>query len=426
MRHGQRGVVLVLVLWVIVILSLIVYSLLFQTSTETTMTSARKKHIRAEALARAGLARAIVDLRNDLIFDTAEDQVRFDAEGDVWARPEEGKMNAYPSKRGEGDEETGFFNVRVYDEAGYFHLNRFSPQNMVLLQKIIQRIGYKEEDAALVAAAIVDWRDFDQVPALPNAPANDEGIAYAVIRGEAERGETDPEKVQPLVFRNEDFLTVDELLEVFGVTPELYFGPGTPEAEYYKDFFPAPPGDRFKIEERRRGRDEQVYGLRDYFTTFSEGTLNINTAPAHVLAALAEGTGNPDGDSWGERVVNTRRGNRETNITNDDAFKDPNAIQANLEVGGVVSVGMNLHPVNVASSYFRIVSVGEYGGVQSRLVAIVHRKMEMLQRNESFEMSDRAQERRDRNSGRTERRIDRNNELVVRYPAIRIAQMMID
>jgi len=424
--RGRRGVVLILILWIVIVLSLIAYSLLFQTTTETTMTSLRRRQLRAEALARSGFAKAIVDLRNDLIFDTSEEAKLFDAEGDVWARPEEGKLQSYPDDRFEGDEEKGFFNTYVYDESGLLNLNRFSPQNMMILQKICEHIGYEEEDAALVAAAIVDWRDFDEIPALPSAASNKEGIAYAVLKGEAEGTEEDPDEVQPLVLRNENFLSTDELLEVFGVTPDLYFGPGTPEAEYYNALRPPMEGDRFRIEEPKRRGDEPVLGLRDYLTVYNNAVLNINTAPAHVLAAFAEAAGSTDGESWGERVVNTRRSNREEDIDNDNAFTDLNDVQSDAEVGGVVAVGQNMYPVSVNSNYFRIVSIGEYQGTRSKLVAVVHRELNQLQRNETFEASDRAQDRLERNSARTERRTDKNNELQVRYPAVRIVQMEID
>ncbi|HMX63479.1 MAG TPA: hypothetical protein PKD58_10465, partial [Candidatus Sumerlaeota bacterium] len=61
--------ILVLVLWIVVILSLMAYSMLYQVSSEMSITSARKKQLQAEALARAGIAKAVVDLRNDLLFD---------------------------------------------------------------------------------------------------------------------------------------------------------------------------------------------------------------------------------------------------------------------------------------------------------------------------------------------------------------------
>ncbi|CAN5199200.1 hypothetical protein BH09SUM1_BH09SUM1_24360 [soil metagenome] len=419
----DRAVILLIVLWIVVVLSLIAYSLLFQVGSETTVTAARKKEVKAEALARAGLAKAIADLRNDMLFDMAEEAKQFDGEGDVWARPEEGKLNAQLTRH----EEDGMYNVRVYDEDGLLNINRFSPANMLVLQKVIEKIGYNEEDAKLVAAAIVDWRDNDQTPAMPDSPSNDEGIAYAVLKGRDENGEDDPDDVTPVVFRNEDFLTVDELLEVYGVTPELYFGPGSPEAEYYTNLLGGPQGERFKIDKRhRRKKDGPVPGLRDYFTTYPVGALNINTAPEHVLAAVAEAAGQLDGDDWAERVVKIRRSGSDEDIDNDSAFKDNVQLQANAEVGGVVQIASSLYQFGLTSGTFHVISTGEVGNVKYRLDAIVTRGLVNLTRDEKFEAIDRAKERLDRGQNRSERRTDKKNDLLVRYPAVRIVQMFHD
>ena len=430
-RQGKRGIVLVLVLWLVIVLSLIAYSLLFQVTMETSMTSARKKYLKAEALARSGVARAVIDLKNDILFDNAEEGKRFDAEGDVWARPEEGKNEFnIADEEFSGDERDGYFSVRVYDEEGLFNLNRFSHSNKAILQKMIEKIGYEEEDAKLVATSIIDWRDYDQHSGLPDSPSPKEGIAYAVMKGEAEGTEDDPDEVNPMRFRNEDYLTVDELLEVFGVTPDLYFGPGTPEAQYYNKLFGNEEGartDRFQIDgnDRYRDDDEPILGLRDYFTVYGNGVLNLNTAPEHVLDALAEATGFAD-EGFGERVLKIRRGGRDDDFDNDDAFKDMTEVMAQGEIAGVVSAGRALYPMGVASTTFRIVSYGVVGEVKCRMEVLVSRELLRLQRDEDFEYTDRAEERRERFEGRFERRENTENERLVNYPYVRIIQAVKD
>lgn len=413
----DRAVVLIMVMWMVILLSLMVYSLIFQVSTEATMTSARKKRFKAEMLAQAGVAKAIVDLQNDMIYDSAEEGKAFDAEGDVWARPEEDKMEVSLERRSENE----YYDVRVYDEEGLFNLNRFSAQNMVILEKIIEKIGYNEEDAKLVAAAIVDWRDGDVTPVLPNSPAGDEGLAYATIASEAEGGHVREDDIEPLVFRNEDFLTVDELLEVYGVTPELYFGPGSPEAEYYEGRVGTQKGERFQIEKRRR-RDDVGFGLRDYFTVYGNGALNMNTAPLHVLAALAEACGETDGDRYAERVIRSRRGGKDNNIDNDSAFKSITDLQSNGDVSGIMGAATALFPVGVTSTVFRIVSKGVVDDIVFKQETLVGRSLVVLRRDETLDTLEDSQERRDRNQSRTERRRDRNDESVVRYPAVRILE----
>lgn len=417
-QSDERAIILVLVLWMVVILSLLAYSLLFQVGTETTITSTRKKHIKAMALARAGVGKAIVDLRNDLLFDSVEENKNFDGEGDVWARPEEGKLEVVLGK----DDSDGYYTTRVIDEESLFNINGFSGTNMIVLQKIIEQIGYEEEDAKIVAAAIVDYRDGDLIPVLENPASNDEGQAYAIVKGEDEGGETDPDEVIPIRFRNEAYMTVDELLDVYGVTPDLFFGPGTPEAEHYKRVMGEPVGDRFFIKDRRRRSDEPVLGLRDYFTVWGSGALNLNTAQYHVLWALAEASGSIDGDSFAERVIRTRRGGKDSDIDNDRAFKDGADMAANGEIQAGLNASGNFYGVGIKSSTFRIISEGHVGEVTARYTVIVTRQLITMNRREDFEYMDRARERMDRNSGRTQRRENSDDERRVNYPYVRILQ----
>jgi len=420
----NRAVVLIVVLWIVILLSLMAYSLLFLVGTETMISSTRKKLFKAEALARAGLAKAIVDLRNDMIFDNAKDAKIFDAEGDVWARPEEEKDEVELGRR-----EDGTFSVRVYDEEGLINLNRISAGNMLLMQKILEQVGYEEEDAKDVAAAIADYRDPDTQPARQNAPSQAEGYAYAMLSQDAD-GEAglEEEDVTPVIFRNEDFVSVEELLEVWGVTPEVYFGPGNPEAVEYRARMGPATTDRFAIKEKRRSRrdDEPIIGLKDFFTVHGSGILNLNTAPQHVLAAYAEAAGNTDGDAWAERVIRTRRGGKDEDIDNGSAFKDTTELNANGEIASVAAAGSSLLPYGLSSSTFTVVSEGRVGDVRFRLKALVARQMGVFLRDEDFEAVERSQERRERNSRRFERRQDRENTLQVRYPIVRILQTTQD
>src|SRR5690606_3744836 len=79
----RRGIILVLVLWIAVLLSLLAYSVLYQMSLESRVTSLRARQLEANTLARAGIAKAFTDLKNDMIFDNSDAMnPPFDAEGD--------------------------------------------------------------------------------------------------------------------------------------------------------------------------------------------------------------------------------------------------------------------------------------------------------------------------------------------------------
>jgi hypothetical protein len=246
-----------------------------------------------------------------------------------------------------------------------------------------------------------------------------------VIKAEDEQaGVADVDEVEPLVFRNEDYLTVDELLEVFGVSPAIFFGPHTPEAEYFSQFFDAPAGERFlsQLEEPLTYDTGRSYGLRDYFTVHGTGQLNINSIPFHVLVAMGKMAGG-DGEAFAERVLKNRRGGKDRDIDNSGAYKDGTDLARDVEVAGVLNAvqGMGL-PIDVKSTTFRIVSTGVVGDVRSTLEVLVYREMRRMVRDETFEARERAAERRERNSGRYERRQDRADESIVRYPYVRVIQ----
>src|SRR5690606_26395733 len=120
-----------LVLWIAVILSLLAYSILYQMSLESRVTSLRARQLEARTLARAGIAKAFTDLKNDMIFDNSEAlNPPCDAEGDIWAKPEVCKEEM-PLGNGE-------FTVRVTDHESLLNINRFRPNNRLLLEKIIE------------------------------------------------------------------------------------------------------------------------------------------------------------------------------------------------------------------------------------------------------------------------------------------------
>lgn len=413
----RRGFALVLVVWMVVLLTILAYSLLNSTTIETRLASTRRKMTEADALARAGVARAIVDLRNDLVFDYADEGRVFDAEGDVWARPEEGKL----------DEELGrgTFTTIVTDLNGYFDINRMNAVNRPILERIIQDVGYNEDDAKLTAAAIVDWLDADTVPSVPGAQG-EEGTYYAMLMAEDDGVRVKEEDVTPIKLANEPFQTVDQLLGVYGVTPELFFGPDSPEAEYFSGGEPVARGSqqrgkRFQIDARSRPRrGETKPGLRDYFTTRNLGSLNINTAPKHVLASYLSLGGSRDGEQVAETIVRKRRGGRDEDIDNDSAYQTMDDINRDSELAGALAGVVQLYPVGLRSEHFRITSTGRVGEVQKRIVVDVNRQLVNLLRDEKFEVADRARERARARGERSRRRADQQQENITRYPAVRI------
>nr|WP_242467550.1 type II secretion system protein GspK [Thiocapsa imhoffii] len=93
--------------------------------------------------------------------------------------------------------------IRVFNESSRIDLNEASPE---LLSALLTVLGVAEGEAVALAAAMVDWRDEDDLALLHGAEA-------AEYR-QQERA------VGP---KNAPFMVVEELLQVLGMTPELYW-----------------------------------------------------------------------------------------------------------------------------------------------------------------------------------------------------------
>lgn len=413
--RGKRGIMLVLVLWMTAILSMMSYSVLYQVTIEMRLGSVRNRALQSEMLARAGLAKAFADLRNDLIFDRHEEREGnpvFDSLADVWADPNQDKMDVEL-----GD---GMFNVEVYDAESRFNLNNFRGPNRILLEEIIQKIGYSEEDAELVASAIIDYMDSNETPTVERAEGT-EGEFYGRLMAEDRGLSTRRDEFDLAIFPNEPYLTIDALMEVYGVTPDLFFGPGTPEAEYYNRMLGERWGGRFEMDRRRRTRSSDVIvGLRDFFTLDGSGQLNVNTAPPHVLEVLFAAAGDTSAERKVDSLVRRRPGGRPGRRRIDDAFKTIQDFQNASEVGGLIGAMQALHPLTVRSTVFTVRSTGKVGSVTRTLEATVTRDLNAVQVDDNFEARDRARNRTRIREERRARWEDPDNANIVNMPNLRI------
>ncbi len=427
---------LVLSLWLIVILTLLATSLLSHHVMQMRLMSMRKNSQIADSLARAGVAKAVADLRNDLILDYAENAVAFDAEGDIWKRPEEGK--------GRVEFGRGIYDVVVTDEESKININTATPQ---MLSSLLEILGYEEEDAKEAAAAIVDWRDPDEKPSLGTmAGGAKESEVYALMAAGGEAtDEFDSDRMTPMRIKNDRFTTVDELLDVYGITAEMFYGPGSLEAETAalenrKQEWGG--GKRFQIKNRRSSgrRDEPMVGLRDCVTVYSNGTLNPNTAELEVLAAAikAGGIGGDEPERSARDVIEYRRSNTKEDISNNKAFRRISDLDESNGCGCKLTAIKNAYPLGLRSETFTIRSTGSLPRtrVQKTLVVVVRRSLETMVRPDNWEEMDLARER-DRDSswffqaapgrsgaGSSSRRKDGPDDKTVLWPSVRILQWM--
>jgi general secretion pathway protein K len=178
----SRGAALLLVMWLIALLTALVGAFALIARIEYMQGRVLVRGLVAENAARAGIEYAmtrvaLVDPRRQWLPDGRAYRWRY-AGADV--------------------------EVKLVDENGKIDLNQ---ADMVLLTQLLQRIGVEQQqDAAQLAAAILDWRDPDTLTQ-PAGGAEDADYASAE---------------RPYGAKDAEFESVAELEQVLGFTPELY------------------------------------------------------------------------------------------------------------------------------------------------------------------------------------------------------------
>jgi general secretion pathway protein K len=182
-RGERRGLVLVMVLWIVVVMTAIVAVVGQTNRLNMKMAMGAVDDLRCKWACRAGTESAIAQLNDDL---RASDCLQ-----DLWSDNDD--YNDVQLER-------CAYSVRVTDEAGKLNVNTATKEQLMALP-------YMEEN---IADAILDWRDTDEE-----------------IRPEgAEAGYYENLPV-PYTIRNGPFKTIRELLRVKGVTQDLLYGEDT-------------------------------------------------------------------------------------------------------------------------------------------------------------------------------------------------------
>lgn len=180
-RHSQqKGIALVLVLWVALLMSVIAGGFALSARTESVQSRILFNQVQAEFLAEAGLNRAVFELRNP------DPETRWIADGRSYEFTlDETKIN-----------------VQITDESGKIDLNL---ANEELLVGLFASVGVEFDEALALSDKIQDWRDPDEETRLAGAEDADYFSA----------GYTHGAKDAP-------FDTVPEILQVMGMSYELY------------------------------------------------------------------------------------------------------------------------------------------------------------------------------------------------------------
>lgn len=190
----------------------------------------------------------------------------------------------------------GRLSYRITDENARLNLNRATPE---VLHRLLAEVGVERSLRDVIVDSILDWRDPNEEHRLNGA----ESDYYLSLP-------------QPYRSKNADFDSVDELLQVQGMTRDILYG-----------------------------RPESA-GIAEYLTVTGSGSININTASPLVLRVLGYAPAEAD------LLVAGR------------PYPDLAALSTQLRRGSQ----------QVRSDTFRIEAWGQAGGQRgSTLVAVVQR-----------------------------------------------------
>jgi general secretion pathway protein K len=310
---NNRGMALLLTVMIISII--VVVTLQFNTAMRSDLQAAAnlRDGVKLGYIARSGfnLARSI------LLVDAQESN--YDSLNETWAKTS--MLSGYSSVI----LQQGGFELSIVDHSGRIQINglvyaeddAIKQQQRELWRRFLlsEEFGLDEEEVDAIISALIDWLDEDNEE---TGFGGAESFYYQTLD-------------VPYVSRNGPMEFVEDLLNVKGITRELYYG------------------------------DSEHPGIRQFVTPFGDdGKININTAPPLVLRALAD----PIDAVLAEEMVAYR----------DSGDGDLSSVVWYQDVPGFPGdVDIPASSISVASSYFEV-RASAFLGTMNRTVTGVIRK----------------------------------------------------
>lgn len=341
----QNGFAIIIVLIVIVVLGILAGSFAFAMKVETRLAANAGNEAELEWLGRSGVELARYVLGQSM-------NSPYTALNQIWAGGPGGPnetnsalMNIELENNELGD---GRFSVKIVDLERKFNLNSALPETekRLIINRALTLMGVEAGDAETIQDSIFDWIDPDDKPHL-NGTESDFYLGLT----------------PPYVAKNGPIDDLAELLLIRGITPDIYWGPRA-----YGHRFNLPrPGSRSGLEPTLQS---YPLGLVDFFTPLSNGRININTAPAHVLQLL------PGIDpNVAENIIRARAGPDGAEGTEDDTpFLNVAGLNPAV-VPGIIPEMLARYAVicSVQSSTFEVTVDAQIGNTRRTFVAIVRR-----------------------------------------------------
>lgn len=230
----QQGFALLAVMLVLSLLGVIGAEFAFSMRLEASMVRAYKDGVAGGHLAEAAVHQAIREVLADAQIQALDEDGVLRLYRTAIGSPAPTKVPPLPREK--VPLAPGEFSYRITDEEARVNLNAPNPDRF---ERLLVALGVERRAREIIADSLQDWRDPNEEHRI-NGAESDHYLKLPV----------------PYRSRNGNLLDAAELLQIRGVTSEIYWGkPDKP-------------------------------GLAEYVTTFGRGVINMNTAPAPVLKAL--------------------------------------------------------------------------------------------------------------------------------------------
>lgn len=310
---NDHGVALLLTIWILALLSVIVGEFCHAMRTEVNITRNFKEKTEAYYVSHAGLMQAVAEL---IRMETTPpaivsvEETEAEDEDDENEEKIEWRINIPITDIPFG---TGVYSVVIKNEAGKININR-ADQN--LLKMMLNGFNLDDSEKDIIVDSIMDWRDQDDLIRLQGA----ENDYYQSLD-------------EPYNAKNDDFESVEELLLVRGISPEIFYGGLKEIVTVY-----AENTGRVKLQTRRSRAARSR-------STHSFNKININYASPEMLRALPQMTD--------ELVQDIIRFRQEKDLTIPDVLEIVGA-GAYTEMAPYITTSRD-----VKSPFFTIISEGK-------------------------------------------------------------------
>jgi type II secretory pathway component PulK len=250
----QAGIALIIVMVVIIVLSIIAGGFAYSMKVETTLARNASYDHDLEWLGRSG-----VELARYVLAQRLEP---YDSLNQKWAGGPGGLSETNNVLAGISLQDVelgaGRFSVKIVDQERKVNINL---GDQATLQRALSLMGADAGNCSAVVDSILDWIDPDDDPHISGR----ESDYYSHL------------EPQPYVAKNGPLDDLAELLLVYGVTPEMYWGPAGTNAPVHS-LMPGPRNGMSAPEQ-----PNYRIGFVDLFTTLSARAINANTASETVL-----------------------------------------------------------------------------------------------------------------------------------------------